>query len=281
MIRNIFSKLLLPCSIAAVLATSCRKEYEPLDKVSDLAWYTSETINQGNSEYVVNVDTFISFIDASQGFTSHKWVIEEGSNFMIDDFDYKKPPIKNQVDPNKGLVSKNAAESIFFGTPGKTTVTLVDTFNEWATSHEKNPTQTVLEDGIWVLRKVFTVNVYAKPRPAFTVKKSDGTVLLNVLPDDVVSSDKSTWKNVEVEAGESLTFVNNTPNQEFETVEGITWSVEGSVQKTSAANEAAFTFNVPSEEGYSEHSLPCRKTGCQRKEVHTACHQSCEIIQTI
>ena len=97
MIRNIFSKLLLPCSIAAVLATSCRKEYEPLDKVSDLAWYTSETINQGNSEYVVNVDTFISFIDASQGFTSHKWVIEEGSNFMIDDFDYKKPPIKNQV----------------------------------------------------------------------------------------------------------------------------------------------------------------------------------------
>lgn len=259
MIRNIFSKLLLPCSIAAVLATSCRKEYEPLDKVSDLAWYTSETINQGNSEYVVNVDTFISFIDASQGFTSHKWVIEEGSNFMIDDFDYKKPPIKNQVDPNKGLVSKNAAESIFFGTPGKTTVTLVDTFNEWATSHEKNPTQTVLEDGIWVLRKVFTVNVYAKPRPAFTVKKSDGTVLLNVLPDDVVSSDKSTWKNVEVEAGESLTFVNNTPNQEFETVEGITWSVEGSVQKTSAANEAAFTFNVPSEEGYSEHSLAARR----------------------
>lgn len=259
MIRNIYSKLLIPCSIATLLTVGCKKEYEPLDTVTDLAWYTSETINQGNTEYVVNVDTFISFIDASQGFVSHKWIIEEGSNFMVDDFDYKKPPIKDQIDPDKGLTSENAAESVFFGKSGKTTVTLLDTFNEWATSHEKNPTQTVFEDGQWVLRKVFTVNVYAKPRPAFTVKSSDGTVLLDVKPDDEVSSDKSTWKTIDVEAGESLTFINNTPTGEFETVEGITWNVEGSVQKTSPANEAVFTFNQLAPEGLSEHSLTARR----------------------
>ncbi|MCS2308830.1 hypothetical protein NXX42_23310 [Bacteroides thetaiotaomicron] len=261
MLKSIYTKFLFSCIATAMLFAGCDDDYEPLDTVCDLAWYNSETISQGNSEYVMNVDTFISFIDASQGYKSHKWVIEEGSHFMVDDFDYKKYPISSQIDPNKGLVSENAVESVFFGKPGKTTVILIDTFDEWATSHETKPTQTVFEDGQWVLRKVFTVNVYAKPRPAFTVKKSEGTVLLNIKPDDVVSNDKSTWMTVDLEAGESLTFVNNTPTGEYETVEGITWNIGGSVQKSSTANEATFTFNVPAEEAYSEHSLTARRVG--------------------
>ena len=115
--------------LIATLTVSCQQDYDATGSCSDVAWYTSETVSQGNDYLTVNIDSFISFKNLSQGCTSNKWIIEEGSRFMIDKFNYKLN-LKDQIDPKKGLESKNITESVFFGKAGLTKVVLVATFNK-------------------------------------------------------------------------------------------------------------------------------------------------------
>ena len=95
------NKYIINSLIAAAMLSvvGCKNDYDPMDTLCDVSWYTSETIKQ-SGVYKVNVDSFISFMDLSQGCLKHEWIIEEGSKFLKNDFNYKDGNLSSQVDEN-------------------------------------------------------------------------------------------------------------------------------------------------------------------------------------
>ena len=57
------------------------------------------------------------------------------------------------------------------------------------------------------MTKEFPIDVYGKLDPAVTVKKLDGTVVLDIEPGYEVSDDKEQWTKIELMAGDQLVFI--------------------------------------------------------------------------
>ena len=243
------NKYIINSLIAAAMLSvvGCKNDYDPMDTLCDVSWYTSETIKQ-SGVYKVNVDSFISFMDLSQGCLKHEWIIEEGSKFLKNDFNYKDGNLSSQVDENKGLVSTRQQESVFFAKPGMTKVVLRNVFSEWVRSNTSEPVEAVKEGDDWVLTKEFPIDVYGKLDPAVTVKKLDGTVVLDIEPGYEVSDDKEQWTKIELMAGDQLVFIDkeggDRPDSRTWAVANRTYSdKEAVVRFTNANTFSGFTIS--------------------------------------
>ncbi|MFI3305529.1 MAG: hypothetical protein R3Y68_03325 [Rikenellaceae bacterium] len=219
---------------------SCQDEYVAVDLLSDVAWFTSEIASHPDpAVYELNQGTVVAFMDSSQGCKSHKWVIEEGAQFMINDFDFKSD-YDSQIDPDKGFESSESVENVIFNTPGTTTVTMYNTFYEWVISHDEDPQTAVLGDNEWIFEKVFEVTVFPTIEPAFRVE-IDGQPILDFEEGEFIPSNSELWRTVDLGIGEKLTFVNTT--SDYALPDGVVWSVPNSSESSSSASTANFTFN--------------------------------------
>ncbi len=228
----------------------CKKDYVAADLTSDAAWFTSET-NKHPDAYRMNLGSAVSFMDASQGCKSHQWILEDGSSFMVDDFDIKDKDYKGQIDPAKSSVSTNRIESVYFGKTGETKVTLRNTFYEWVTAHDNDdPVEAILQGDEWVLTREFKVNVYDVLRPAFHIYDLDGNITKTVLPDDNFDiNDKSTWVTLEVELGQKIKFkdlkdTKEPTRPEWDVPTGAVWSLPNSMQGSITCNYDESTGDV-------------------------------------
>ena len=76
--------------LLAVFSVSCQNEYEPLDEVIDVNFYTSFfSLNQENIN--TSVGKYSSFADLSQGALTHKWEI-----VSVDSISFLKGVISNK-----------------------------------------------------------------------------------------------------------------------------------------------------------------------------------------
>ncbi len=235
--NNIILKALTALAVVPFMG-SCEKEYVPVDTISDVAYFTSLSSSM-KDEIKVNVGDFLSVMDASQGLLSHKWIIKEGSQFMIDDFDCESDePFVNQVDPGKTLESDNLVESIYFGEAGLTSVRLYDTFAEKVQTHDAHAVEAVERDGAWLLDKTLSVDVYGIIKPEIKVLVN-GEVKYTMKAGDAIDMNKLT--PIEVTIGQEVEFLDVTT---YDRPDSRVWNIPESAQGTSADESALFSFNA-------------------------------------
>ncbi len=237
--RNIINKTFGWLAIASLTFAmiGCEKDYVPVDTVNDVVYTTS--ISPGTTDTLeLNVGGYISMMDASQGILTHKWIIEDGSQFMIDDFASESDEDYSlQVDPNKGLESENLVESVYFGEVGMTTITLRDTFSEWVTSHDEYPVEAYEENGVWVFEKVLQVDVFDEVQAAFDVYVDDECVLSVAGTQE---TDLNSPTEIEVTVGKAISFVDMS---DYDRPDARYWSVPESAEVSSSDSLATFSFN--------------------------------------
>ncbi len=222
-------KLIYILTLLPLLMGSCEDEYTPIDEVNDVAWYTSETVKQP-LPYKKQVGSFISFMDVSQGAKSHEWEVTSDIQFLQSKFDVASDSLWLFIDETKtGTKCKDRTIHAYLGKPGLQMVTLRNVFPEYVKSNEVDSLSVEavqMADGRWMFERKFPIDVYGEIHPAFTVLKSDGTEVLDVKDDVMVNpGDSAKWPTVKVEAGDVLTFIDQTTDDRPNASE---WEIKGS-----------------------------------------------------
>ena len=222
-----------------LLIVGCTDLIEQSNNFSDASWYTSETKKHAtDSLYNIKINNFISFMDVSQGALTHEWIIEDGNVFLNDKFDI------NNVGPSdfnlaQGTRSEAVIAHVYFKKQGRNKVILRNTFKDYVKFNGKNTSYEAKKVGdVWVFEREFYVEVYGNMSPLFEVRNSNGTVLLRDT-GATTNANQSSWKSIEIEVGDKLTFVDLTTQDR---PSGRTWTVNGSMQPTSTMDVAEFEF---------------------------------------
>lgn len=190
--------------LLAVFSVSCQNEYEPLDEVIDVNFYTSFfSLTQANINSMVG--KYSSFADLSQGALTHKWEI-----VSVDSMSFLKGVISNKDSVyDRFVVSGNESTdkivNILYTKPGNLKLRLHNTYRDsvairemvWDATRKKNvykPKPAVKIDGVWVIDTTFSVKVYDIVEPTYLIQQNGV---------DVTNSD-----TIRLKVSESLTFAN-------------------------------------------------------------------------
>lgn len=219
-------KLYITALIIAIGFVSCKDESIGGD-FSDVTWTNTLT-----SHAIVEKGDFASFMDLSQGALSHEWTISNGNYFMSDDFSRQDTNLYDFILPEMGLSTNDEIIHVLFDSIGIQKVRLYNTFSEEVTFNGNDTLTAIEKDGIWVIDTTFFVDVYGDMEPAFKIYKSilneegnitDWEEVLEVLAsDNPETTDSINWPVLDIEAGESLKFVDLTT---IDRPEGRTWRI--------------------------------------------------------
>ena len=227
-------KLIFSICLTTLLIFGCDKEpITPLE-IADfsVAVAGASRSTAGN----IAIDNPLTFLDISRNVISREWTISDGGSFIRDDFTGADTDFTPFIIPSAGKISTEQKINVLFTTPGIQSVRIVNTFDEEPTD---GPATAVQQGSSWVIDTTYMVDVYANLQPAFKVFKGDEEVLsitANDLPDP---NNSATWPVIELEAGQTLTYVDLTtvgrPNQRD-------WSFEGAVPATSRDSVATVSY---------------------------------------
>lgn len=184
-------------------------DYTAPDEFSDVTWLISlEKFTE--DPYSINAGTFMSFMDLSQGAVSHEWIIQEGNYFLNDGFS-KNDSLPLFINYDDGTLINRGKANVYFLNNGYNTVRLYNKFKEPVSYKSSAGTFNAVQEGdLWVIDTTFTFDVYADLEPAFTVLQDD-VEILKINAEDMPSiDDEASWPSVDVEAGSTLTLVDNT-----------------------------------------------------------------------
>ncbi|MFY0601300.1 MAG: hypothetical protein JXR03_16605 [Cyclobacteriaceae bacterium] len=245
-----FKQILIAFSVL-VVAWSCEDDdFVAPNEFSDVAWSISGV--GPNQTLAVNEEEHLSFLDVSVGLLSRSWTIESGNHFLNNQFTQNDTSLLSYIIPGEDTVSDNHLINVLFMNPGLNTVKLRNTYQDSVGySGATDTLRAVFEEGEWVFANEFVVDVYAKIKPAFKVLQN-GTPVATVLATDKVSiADSASWPTVKVEAGDVLTFLDETTIGRPET---RTWRPEGG-RVVGTNNDAEATFKFNSLGTYTNHSV--------------------------
>ncbi|WP_139957376.1 SwmB domain-containing protein [Flavicella sediminum] len=220
---------------------SCAEEYAdytPVDELTDVSWYISYDPYSQNP-FDVATESFMSFMDLSQGAVSHEWIIEEGNHFLKEGYK-RNDSLALFIDAEAGLSTNKAKAHVLLRNNGLNSIRLINKFKEPVAYNGKESQPKAKKVGdLWVLDTTFVFDVYGKLLPAFKVMQGD-TELINITKEDLISAaDSNTWPTVKVEAGASLTFIDLTtedrPNSR-------SWSINNGAPANSNLESATIKF---------------------------------------
>lgn len=213
------------------------RDYTAPDELSDISWLLGLDPYRPNREaqFNINADTYISFLDLSQGTLSHEWIIEEGNSFLKEGFSSNDTLVKF-IDETKGTTTTDGKAHILFRNSGINKVRLLNKFSKDVTPNISGDdvnniiVNSSTEGDVFVKEVEFIFDVYATILPAFKVYK-DGNEILSVSETDIPDlKDESTWPVVEIEAATGLTFEDHStvgrPNR-------VTWDIPDGVPNLS------------------------------------------------
>ncbi|WP_010134785.1 SwmB domain-containing protein [Ochrovirga pacifica] len=234
--KNKLIKILL-CNL--FLLASCGKDYidyEAPGDIADTSWIIgydqAKTTNTDENKPVsdafsINIDTHISFIDLSQGYQEHRWIIEKGNHFLREKFTSKDSlPLFIK---NNDTITDDIKAHVFFRNSGLNKVRLFNTYKKPVSLKTSLGTYKAKQvDDVWVVDTTFVFDVYGHIKPAFAIKKNNGTgvvTLINYNADGTVTAnsaaagadfsipseeisltDESTWPTVTIEAADGLIY---------------------------------------------------------------------------
>ena len=236
--KNI-KKYILFFSLIAMLGCeeNSYKEFTAPDELSDISWLLGLDPNRPNREaqFKINADSYISFLDLSQGTLSHEWIIESGNSFLKTGFK-SNDTLVNFIDETKGTTTTEGKAHILFRNSGINKVRLLNKFSKDVEPNiSGNDVNNIIvnsstEGDVFVKDVEFIFDVYATILPAFKVYK-DGNEVLSISETDIPDlNDESTWPVVEIEAATGLTFEDHStigrPNR-------VTWDIPDGVPSLS------------------------------------------------
>lgn len=229
---NIYIFLLLLIAIVA-----CKKQdYEAPDELINASWLTN--VPPGTA-FVKSTNEFISFVDLSHGSLSREWTIESVNKFLINGFNPNDSLFK-YIDKSKTTTSDNSTIHVLFLKPGINKVKLRLTFNQKVTFPGTIPIVAVEENGVWVIEKIWEINIFGQLLPAFKVNDKNNIEILTVAKDKLVNeADSTKWPVVEVEAGDFLTFTDLTTDDR---PDSRRWTIIGGKPETASTEVAKISF---------------------------------------
>lgn len=202
--KNISIIILL---FAMLFVVACDEEdYTAPDTLSDVSWYTG--IHPGNL-YAVNLGEYISFMDLSQGELSHEWSIEDGNNYLNNEFSDGDSLI-NFILEDASLTTNETTIHVLFNNPGLNKVRLYNTFNDSVTYPGTIPFGSVRKGDVWVIDTALVVDVYEAIKPEVKIYQDDVLVGSVSADLDPLEEEQATWDTIYVEAGSSLKYVDAT-----------------------------------------------------------------------
>jgi len=203
--KNIIKTLLL----GLIILASCNEKYAdytaPGD-INDTSWIIGFDQNKTKEDaFLINIDTHISFLDLSQGYIDHEWIIEEGNSFLKEGF--KRNDSLPLFIKNSDVSTLDPKAHVFFRKKGLNPVRLYNTFSSPVTRETSLGTFTSKQIGdLHVVDTTFTFDVFGYVKPAFRILQ-DGVVKLEISAEDMPSLDnQNEWPVVEVKAATSLTY---------------------------------------------------------------------------
>jgi len=222
---------LLLCSL---FLFGCEKEEVAPLEISDFSVHVGR---QGQpTAFKVAIADYLTFLDISQNALEHEWRISENSVFLNDEFTENDTIYTDFVIPSAGKVSTEKKINVLFTAAGLQPVQIVNTFAEPTTM---GPATAVQQGDVWVIDTTYLVDVFADIEPAFKIFKGDEEVLSISEKDLPVAENAASWINIELETGQTLTFVNTTsvgrPNH-------IQWSFPAGQPATSRDSAATISF---------------------------------------
>ncbi|SDR70702.1 hypothetical protein SAMN05216503_0532 [Polaribacter sp. KT25b] len=228
--------------LSLLVLVGCNEKYADYTapgEINDTSWIIGFDQNKSaENAYLINIDTYISFLDLSQGYIDHEWQIEEGNKFLEEGF------TKNDSLPlfikNDEITTSDEKAHVFFRKKGLNTVRLYNTFSSPVTRETSLGTYTSKKVGdLYVVDTTFTFDVFGYIEPAFRILQ-DGVVKLEVSAEDMPSLDnEAEWPVVEVKAATSLTYedltVEGRPNSRK-------WNIPDGTPATSNGESAIIKF---------------------------------------
>lgn len=153
--------LILFCFIIG--AISCKDESTPVDELSDIAWYSSQSSYKNDS---IVVGKTISFMDASVGALSHEWEInvDDSTYFLSKGFNTSADSLSQYINPALGSRTTDKAVFILFSKVGTATVRLHNTFSTYVLYRGTNQLKAKLDPtnpNVWVIDTTFVFRVKA------------------------------------------------------------------------------------------------------------------------
>ncbi|WP_281990632.1 hypothetical protein [Aquimarina aggregata] len=198
-------KKIVIISIAAlVLFISCEDndDASPYGDFSSLSWITTQGFEE--ADYALALNNYIGFRDLSRNTVSHQWIIPSGTNLLSEAFDAERDTIFTNFISSAGpLSSDEDIVNVIFRTPGIKEIELKNVFKD-------SVAESVFNNGVWVVNKTFTVNVFDDIKPMIKVMKGTEEVLSVSESDMADIVDSSSWPTVVLEAGEQLTYIDMT-----------------------------------------------------------------------
>ena len=228
--------------ISLLFLVSCEEEeyadYTAPDELSDVSWIISLQKFAANP-FNIEEDSFMSFFDLSVGAESHQWIIEEGNAFLNEGFE-KGDSLPLFINSKAGLSISDLKAHVIFRKSGLNKVRLLNKFLKPVSYKFKTGVLNAKKEGdFWVIDTTFTFDVFAKLKPAFKVLQ-DNVEILSITEDQLTSlADEASWPVVNVEAGATLTFVDQTTTGRSN---GRNWSIPGGIPASSGLESSTVKF---------------------------------------
>ncbi|MBI9057100.1 MAG: hypothetical protein JEZ01_04965 [Labilibaculum sp.] len=206
-----------------LLVVGCDDEYEPLNEYSDVQWYTDLSHGRSNA---VGLDKYLSFSDLSQNALSHEWQLEKnsGAMYLTGNINYKDSVYTNFIDEDATNISYDQTVSVLFTKPGLQNLRLLNTYNEYVEFIGADTLAAVKQGDVWVIDTTFVLDVYDTLQPAVKLFHNGVEILDVPANSGVVLADSASWPIYEIEAGESIEFVDMTT---IDRPSGRNWMVPG------------------------------------------------------
>lgn len=211
---------------------SCEKEYIEPNQFSDVSWYSTQFRNTAG--HLFSTNQYASFVDLSRGAVNHKWeLLDEGCYYLNGPITSNDSVYDNFI-AGDSKTSEDKTIHVLFKTPGIKRVRLYNEFTEPVVFNGWDTVHAVQVGDKWVIDTSFVVDVYDTIVPKYKVFDPSGNEI--TLVED---ADSSKWVTIEIEAGQSLTYVDMStqgrPNDR-------TWLCDGGTPGSSADSAASIIY---------------------------------------
>jgi len=233
MIMKHLKKIFVISALLLGLVISCDKDdyNPPYNDYSSFLWLTTNGFEE--TEYVSALNDYVGFRDVSKNTIEHSWSIPSGTKLLSNDFTENDSIYTEFVTGSGPLSTDENLVNVLFDEPGIKEIKLRNVFKD-------SVTESVQMNGNWIVDKTFTVTVFDDVKPAFQVLKGTDVVLSVSEADMPDEANSASWATVTIEAGEQLTYVDNTTVGE---PDARTWTFNGGNMDTSGAASANVSYN--------------------------------------
>ncbi|RKR12137.1 hypothetical protein CLV91_2260 [Maribacter vaceletii] len=218
--------------LSLVFATSCEEEdYEaPYGDFSSFSWYSSNEFDE--SEKVLNINDYISYVDLSRNAVSHKWTIPASAKFLNKEFTPNDSIYESFILNNANTSEENGI-NVLFQKSGLQEVKLYNTYKD-------SVAESVKSGDVWVVDKTFVVDVYADLNPECKILHNGVEVLRLNASDMPTKDNQSSWPVYAIEAGDELQYI------DLSTIgrpTGVQFYVKGGAPEKGGADTLAVKYN--------------------------------------